>query len=90
MTWAQPRPNTRWRGCSSLTLCARRLHRLDACLRRRNVVVQPDEAHGAARGIVNLVLDGGKVRFSIDTRQADSNGIAISSKLLALAVEVKR
>ncbi len=55
-----------------------------------SVLTVTDEAHGAARGIVNLVLDGGKVRFSIDTRQADSNGIAISSKLLALAVEVKR
>jgi hypothetical protein len=30
------------------------------------------------------------VRFSIDAGQADRNGLAISSKLLALAVEVKR
>ena len=41
-------------------------------------------------GIVHLLIDGGKVRFSIDAGQADRNGVAISSKLLALAVAVKR
>ena len=54
------------------------------------VLTVTDAARGGSRGIVNLVLDGGKVRFSIDVGQADANGIAISSKLLALAVEVRR
>lgn len=54
------------------------------------VLTVTDEAHGGARGIVNLVLDAGRVRFSIDAAQADRSGVAISSKLLALAVEVKR
>src|SRR6185437_13471486 len=53
------------------------------------VLTVTDERHGA-RGIVHLVLDGGKVRFDIDAGQADRNGVAISSKLLALAVAVKR
>jgi YfiR/HmsC-like len=55
------------------------------------VLTVTDEAGGTpARSIVQLVLDGGRVRFSIDAGQADRNGVAISSKLLALAVAVKR
>ena len=56
------------------------------------VLTVTDEARGGARakGIVHLLWQGGKVRFSIDTGQAEVNGVAISSKLLALAVEVKR
>jgi len=55
------------------------------------VLTVTDEAQRSpAKGIVQLLLDGGKVRFSIDAGQADRNGVAISSKLLALAVAVKR
>jgi hypothetical protein len=55
------------------------------------LTVTDDEGRGAeAKGIVHLLIDGGKVRFSIDAAQADHNGVAISSKLLALAVAVKR
>lgn len=54
------------------------------------VLTVTDERRGASKGIVHLVLDGGKVRFDIDAGQADRNGVAISSKLLALAVAVKR
>ena len=50
-----------------------------------------DDAHGPpARGIVHLLLNSGRVRFAIDAGQANRNGVAISSKLLALAVAVKR
>lgn len=55
------------------------------------VLTVTDEATGAtARGIVHLRLEAGKVRFSIDAGQAEVNGVAISSKLLALAIGVKR
>lgn len=55
------------------------------------VLTVTDEAFGApAKGIVHLMLAGGKLRFSIDAGQAEANGVAISSKLLALAVAVKR
>jgi YfiR/HmsC-like len=55
------------------------------------VLTVTDEGHGGpAKGIVQLLIDAGKVRFSIDAAQADRNGVAISSKLLALAVAVKR
>jgi len=54
------------------------------------LTVTDQSRDGGPRGIVNLMLEGGKVRFSIDAAQADRNGVEISSKLLALAVAVKR
>jgi hypothetical protein len=55
------------------------------------VLTVTDEARGApAKGIVHLLRKRGRVCFSIDTGQAEHHGVAISSKLLALAVEVTR
>ena len=54
------------------------------------LTVTDDSRGGTARGIVHLLIDGGRVRFSIDAAQAERNGVAISSKLLVLAVAVKR
>jgi YfiR/HmsC-like len=55
------------------------------------VLTVTDEARGEpVKGIVHLLRARGKVRFSIDTGQAGEHGVAISSKLLALALEVKR
>lgn len=55
------------------------------------VLTVTDEAQRpVSKGIIHLVLDAGRVRFSIDTAQADRGGMAISSKLLALAVAVRR
>ncbi|HEV7371774.1 YfiR family protein [Arenibaculum sp.] len=47
-------------------------------------------ADPAAMGIVNFVVVDGRVRFEIDAAAAAQNGIAISSKLLDLAVAVHR
>jgi len=49
-----------------------------------------DAEAGGSQGIVHLVLVGGRVRFMIDTEKAGHCQLGISSKLLALAVEVKR
>jgi len=58
---------------------------------RLPVLTVTDEARGgAAKGVIHLLLAGGKVRFSIDAGLAEADGVAISSKLLALAVAVKR
>jgi len=54
------------------------------------VLTVTDAAHGGARGVIHLVLDAGRVRFSIDLALAAQNGLAVSSKLLALATDVKR
>ena len=48
------------------------------------------DADSNGKGIVRLVLIDGRVRFMIDAGRAGQSGLAISSKLLALAAEVKR
>jgi hypothetical protein len=60
-----------------------------AAVEKAPVLTVTDSARGSVRGIVHLVLDGGKVRFSIDAAQAANAGLEISSKLLALAVVVR-
>jgi hypothetical protein len=42
-----------------------------------------------ATGIINFVIENNRVRFEIDDRAAAENGLAISSKLLSLAVFVR-
>ncbi|THD78016.1 MAG: YfiR family protein [Phenylobacterium sp.] len=54
------------------------------------VLTVTDAERGPARGIVHLVLNSGKVRFSVNIGQAEAGGLAVSSKLLALALEVSR
>ena len=55
------------------------------------VLTVTDQERGAgAPGDVHLVLMEGRVRFVIDNGQAQQQGLAISSKLLALALKVKR
>jgi hypothetical protein len=61
-----------------------------AAVEKTPVLTVTDAARGEAKGIVHLMLDGGKVRFAIDAARAQGAGIEISSKLLALAVTVKR
>ena len=43
----------------------------------------------AARGIVNFVVVDERVRFEVDAAKAAENGLAVSSKLLSLAVDVQ-
>jgi len=54
------------------------------------LTVTDDARETADRGIVDLRVERGRVRFSIDMARAERNGVEISSKLLALAVVVKR
>jgi hypothetical protein len=55
------------------------------------VLTVTDDAEGPGpRGIVHFVVTRGRVGFQVDTRSADAAGVTISSKLLALAVQVVR
>jgi hypothetical protein len=55
------------------------------------VVTVTDEARaGAAHGMFHFLQEGLRLRFSADAAQAAQSGVAISSKVLALAVAVKR
>jgi len=49
-----------------------------------------DHNRSGTGGMIQFVMVSGRVRFSIDQAAAQSSGIAISSKLLGLAVSVNR
>jgi hypothetical protein len=53
---------------------------------RRPVLVVSEAAPGAPAGIIRFVPIEGRVRFAVDAAAAQSAGLTISSKLLALAV----
>lgn len=59
-------------------------------LRGVPVLTVTDERAGSAGGVVHFVLRQGRVRFGVDARRAQANGLAISSKLLALAIPIDR
>ena len=54
------------------------------------VLTVTDRSHGVDGGIIEFVLSDGRVRFDVDQATADADGLQISAKLLALAVEVRR
>jgi hypothetical protein len=49
-----------------------------------------DQASGSSGGIIQFILQDGRVRFAIDAAAAQASGVPISSKLLALALSVRR
>jgi len=59
-------------------------------LRGLPILTVTDEAQGSSGGVVQFVLREGRVRFALDADQARANGLELSSKLMALAVSVKR
>lgn len=58
-------------------------------LRRQATLTVTDARAGSTRGMIHFVVTDGRVRFHIDEAAAAERGISISSRLLALAVEVK-
>lgn len=61
-----------------------------AAVRGAGVLTVTDSSRpGGVRGIVHFVIKDNRVRFHIDDQAAAQNGIAISSKLLSLALSVK-
>lgn len=61
-----------------------------AALRGKPILTVTDSHSGDARGIVDFSVVGGRVRFFIDNSDASSRGLNISSRLLALAIDVKQ
>lgn len=59
-------------------------------LRGAPVLTVTDASRGGARGMIHFVVFQDRVRFHIDASQAAQCGISISSKLLSLALSVKR
>ncbi|MEI9928332.1 MAG: YfiR family protein [Sphingomonas sp.] len=59
-------------------------------LRRQPTLTITDGRTGNARGMIHFAVIDGRVRFYIDEAAAAKCGIAISSRLLALAADVKQ
>ena len=59
-------------------------------LRRQPTLTITDAHWGRARGMIHFLVVEGRVRFQIDEAEASARGISISSRLLALAVDVKQ
>lgn len=51
------------------------------------ILTVTDNADAAARGMIDFVLKDNRVRFRVDPAAAGRSGLAISSKLLSLAVK---
>jgi hypothetical protein len=76
-------------GCGIAFVSGGRTDSVLAALARKPVLTVTGAAD-AARGIIHFVVTGGRVRFFIDQSAAAQRGLAISSRLLALAVGVKQ
>jgi hypothetical protein len=61
-----------------------------AAIGRRPVLTVTDSGASGVKGIIQFVIEGGRVRFFIDQSSAAQHGIVISSRLLALAVGVRQ
>jgi len=64
--------------------------RLLLALRERPVLTVTDARAGPQRGMIHFTIVGGRVRFFIDEAAASDRGLAISSRLLALAAGVRQ
>ena len=70
---------------------APRFGQIIEALRGSSVLTVSDgRAPGTAAGIIQFVIKDDRVRFDIDDVAAEQNGLAISSKLMSLALNVKR
>lgn len=61
-----------------------------AALNGKPILTVTDSHNGGDRGIIHFAVVDGRVRFYIDEAEASSDGIAISSRLLALAIGVRQ
>jgi hypothetical protein len=59
-------------------------------VRGRSILTVTDATSGSARGMIHFAVVQDRVRFYIDDAQAAEGGLVISSRLLALAISVRR
>jgi len=63
---------------------------LPADLLAKPVLTVSDSSEGKGGGMIQFVMQGGRVRFAVDDGAARASGVRISSKLLDLAVPAGR
>lgn len=76
--------------CQIAFVDGNRSTQLMAALGRKPILTVTDASNGGERGIIHFVVTGGRVRFFINQASAAQRGLAISSRLLALAVGVRQ
>ena len=85
--------DSEWTGCQILFISHSEASRVAAILTKTSLLpiltVGEDDSFAQNGGIVNFVLKNGNVRLEIDLAAARKAGLAISSKLLAVADVVK-
>lgn len=59
-------------------------------LQGKPVLTVTDARAGARGGMIHFVIHRGRVRFNIDEAQAAKSGVGISSRLLGIALSVRR
>lgn len=80
-------------GCHILYVGASEAQRSDQIMETvhgSNVLTVSDAGGAGATGIIDFVIVNNRVRFNIDDEAAAQNGLVISSKLMSLALNVKR
>lgn len=60
-----------------------------AAIGRQPILTVTDASYASQRGIIHFTIVSGRVRFFIDEAAAAERGLAISSRLLGLAVAVR-
>ncbi|HSI38636.1 MAG TPA: YfiR family protein [Methylotenera sp.] len=69
---------------------AQRSAQIMETVRGSNVLTVSDTGGAGETGIIDFVIVNNRVRFNIDDEAAAQNGLVISSKLMSLALNVKR
>jgi hypothetical protein len=59
-----------------------------AAMQGRPILTVTDARDGPPRGIIHFVIASGRVRFLVDQAAAKRNGLQLSARLLAIALEV--
>lgn len=76
--------------CQIAFIGGERAGQVMATIGRKPILTVTDAASSSDRGIIHFVVAEGRVRFYIDQGMATRRGLAISSRLLALAVGVRQ
>ncbi len=89
----RPRDSATWRVCHVLFLTGadarQSAEALDAIKRLAVLTVSDGEGFARAGGVIELYVEGGRMRFSINVDAAERSGLRLSSRLLALAKVIR-
>jgi len=90
---AQPSDSAMWPTCQVLFISDSELRKAAGALQYLQplpvLTVSDGKAFSQAGGIVELFVEGGRMRFAINVDSADRSGVRLSSRLLGLAQVVR-